>query len=194
MKIYTVVCGEIEENCYIADVGNGLAVAVDPGDGGERIYNIANEHDLKISAILLTHGHFDHIGGLVELYRLTGADVYIHGSDIEMLKYPQLNLSSTMSDKLISAEVPVKRISGGEVLTFGNTSFSVLHTPGHTQGCVCYDADDAVFTGDTVFSNGYGRTDFPGGSMLQLRNSIRMLKSTIAGKTIYPGHGETKIF
>ncbi|MBO4217849.1 MAG: MBL fold metallo-hydrolase, partial [Clostridia bacterium] len=149
---------------------------------------------LTVRSVLLTHGHFDHIVGLEELYGLTKADVYIHEGDLPMLSDVYLNLSTAISGREIKADVPVKTLSGGEALTFGEETFTVLHTPGHSPGSVCYVSGDTVFTGDTVFSVGYGRTDFPGSSFLQLRNSIRLLKSTICGKTIYPGHGETKIY
>ena len=194
MKIHTLVCGELGENCYIAGVGREKAVIVDPGEDGKRIYDKTAALGLSVCAILLTHGHFDHIGGLRELYHLTGADVYIHVADQPMLKDPDLNLSLSMNREDIVADIPVKALYGGETLAFGDTGFSVLHTPGHSEGSVCYMAGDDVFTGDTAFSVGYGRTDFPGGSFLELRNSIRLLKNTISGKTIYPGHGEPKIF
>ena len=194
MTIHTFVCGYLDENCYIVDVGQGRTVVIDPGADGKAIYDEAMRYGTSVDAILLTHGHFDHIGGLSVLHRLAGADVYVHSDDLPMLTDTRLNLSSDLAESEITAPVPVTALSGGEELTFGDTAFTVLHTPGHTPGCVCYVAGDVVFTGDTVFSIGYGRTDFPGSSFLQLRNSIRLLKNTIVGKTIYPGHGGTKIF
>ncbi len=194
MRIYTVVCGDIEENCYIADVGEGKAVVIDPGMDGKRIFDEAGKNGLEIAAILLTHGHFDHIGGVEELSVLSGAPVCIHKNDLDMLTDPGINMSRTMAVSAVTANVGAAALSGGETLRFGDADIAVIHTPGHTPGSVCYSFGDDVFTGDTVFAVGYGRTDFPGGSFLMLRNSIRLLKRTISGKTIYPGHGESKIF
>jgi len=187
MDIITLTLPPIGTNCYI--VGDEKTAAViDPASCGDKIYDAAKNAGLDIKAILLTHGHFDHIGAVDELVRLTGADVYIHAFDAVMLSDGYLNASRIFFGKDTVQNSKFKTVSNGDLINIGSLEFKVVHTPGHTAGSVCYFCGDAVFTGDTLFCGGYGRTDLPGGNFGDLMRSLDHLKEKTKGKTIYPGH------
>ena len=177
--------GALGTCCYIVwDDSADTCVVIDPGAEPERILAACGER--KIETILLTHGHFDHIGAVAELAK-TGAEIVIHRNDAPMLTNPQLNASWLVGWNITAPEA-ARTVREGETITCAGVSFTVLHTPGHTPGSVCYRAGETLFTGDTLFHYGYGRTDLPGGSMAQLAESLRRLQ-TIAGECeIYPGH------
>ena len=183
MKNLTV--GALSTCCYILwDDAAESCVVIDPGAEPERI--LAACEGRGIEAILLTHGHFDHIGAVAELAK-TGAEIVIHREDAPMLGDPRLNAGWLVGWN-ITAPQATRTLREGETITYAGVTFTVLHTPGHTPGSVCYQAGEKLFTGDTLFHYGYGRTDLPGGSMRQLAESLRRLQ-TIAGECeIYPGH------
>ncbi len=184
-QMKTLTVGMLGTCCYILwdDTAESCAV-IDPGDEPERIREACEGR--RIEAILLTHGHFDHIGGVKELAK-DGAEIVIHREDAPMLVNPELNACG-MIGQLITAPKATRLIREGETLHCAGLTLTVLHTPGHTPGGVCYQVGDALFTGDTLFHGGYGRTDLPGGSMRQLADSLRRLSAIVPGKDIYPGH------
>ncbi len=186
LNMKTLTVGELGTNCYIVwdDAGDTCAV-IDPGAEPERIRRACEGR--KIEAILLTHGHFDHIGGVAELAK-DGAEIVIHQEDAPMLTSPELNVS-WMIGRSITVPEATRLIREGDTLHYGGVTFTVLHTPGHTPGGVCYQAGERLFTGDTLFHYGYGRTDLPGGSMTQLAASLRRLQPLAQQYEIYPGHG-----
>lgn len=177
--------GILDENSYIiTDEKSGKSAVIDPSfsNAGE----IAEKYD--ISHILLTHGHFDHIASVEELKSLTGAQVIIHEEDLELLKKPLMNLSLVMGMNIsVTADCTVK---DGEQINVGGTGFTVLHTPGHTPGSVCYICGGAMFTGDTLFKDSIGRTDFPSSSYGAMVNSLKRLYQLETDYIIYPGHEE----
>ncbi|MGN1095138.1 MAG: MBL fold metallo-hydrolase [Eubacteriales bacterium] len=192
MKIYTLVDDKFAENCYIVADNDGKCAVIDPASDDALAF--VRENSLEPEAVLLTHGHFDHIGGLNAFLGAFDVPVYIHEKDKELLKDGMKNASSVFGfpSVIISAEPTV--ISDGDTVVCGTLFFKTLHTPGHTDGSVCYFCGDAVFTGDTLFADGVGRTDLYGADEAKMRNSLDMLIKLLPGKTIYPGHNETKKF
>jgi len=137
LQIKSLTVGDLATSCYIVwdDTADGCVV-IDPGAEAERIRRACEGR--KIEAVLLTHGHFDHIGGVTEL-ACDGAEIVIHREDASMLVSPQLNASWLVGDH-VTASAATKLVSEGDTITFAGVTFTVLHTPGHTPGCVCYQA------------------------------------------------------
>jgi glyoxylase-like metal-dependent hydrolase (beta-lactamase superfamily II) len=159
---------------------------IDPGADGEKILAFIQEKNLEVDKIILTHGHFDHIGAVAYIQEKTGAKLFIHSEDKEYLMDGQKNLSYFTGD-LIETVSPDSLLEEGDLI--GN--FRVIHSPGHTPGSIClYNEEEGIlFSGDTIFKNGYGRTDFPGGDQQTLFNSIRKLLQLPDETIVLPGHG-----
>ncbi len=183
-----VLEGIIPVNCYIIEAG-GECFIIDPGYYNNKITSYIEEKDLKVKGILLTHGHFDHIGGI----NLFNVPVYIHELDYHMLKDDNSNRFKANN---ISKQFSIKDI---EVITFNkNTTFklggktiSVTHTPGHTAGSVCFFDGKNLFTGDTLFERAIGRWDLQTGNLKELETSVNYIFNTFTAKDvpIHPGHG-----
>lgn len=187
MKIRRLVLGPIMTNCYIAGDGADVVV-IDPADNADAIIEALKKENLRLCAILLTHGHYDHTGALCELKEKTGQKVYIHRLDDPMLGDNIKNLAFMSGDKQNRCE-PDVLLEGGEKIEFGQNTLSVLHTPGHSQGSVSYIADDCVFSGDLVFKESIGRFDY--GNFSDEMQSIKNLFDLLPDDTIIcPGHGE----
>lgn len=185
MQIKTLSVGPIRANCYILSLKDrDDCVLIDPGAQPERILAAAN--GMRVAAVLLTHGHFDHIGAVAGVLAPDTA-LYIHGLDEPMLRDPGRNMATMIGQELVvnAAAVPVKE---GEVISAAGIAFAVLHTPGHTPGSVCFMTGKALFTGDTMFRHGYGRTDLPGGSWDDLYQSMKRLLLMQKDFDVYPGH------
>lgn len=183
--------GHIATNCYILGCEvTKEGIVIDPGFDGPDIINIIAEEGLKIKYIINTHGHADHIGANEEVKNYTGADILIHRDDADFLTDPAKNLSAYMG-QAISGPKADRILEEGEVINFGNKlALQVLHTPGHTPGGICLKGKKFVITGDTLFAGSVGRTDFPGGSMKELLNSIKSKLLILEDEVIiYPGHG-----
>lgn len=195
MQIRTFSDNPLGENTYLVYVeGRDDAVIIDPGCKTEILTEALKAAGKKLGAILLTHGHFDHAAYADELRRATGARIYIHNNDAGMLKYKALNASElgdgSYPDYSFEADSYYVVLETGDLITCG-LEFVVVYTPGHTPGSVTLYLPDekTAFTGDTLFNGGFGRTDLPGGSMLQLRRSLKKLFRLPRETAIYPGHG-----
>lgn len=179
MKIITLPLGQLETNCYLVSDEHGVAAAIDPADNAPAILRAAQTQGQTIRAILLTHGHFDHVGAVRALSGALHCPVYLHENDLALP--PQLT-DGTLYYTDNYAE--------GDTVTVGELSFSVLHTPGHTPGSVCLRCENALFSGDTLFAGSCGRTDLPGGSDAQMKKSLARLAALGEDLRVYPGHGE----
>lgn len=169
-----LVVGPYQTNCYILACKNTMeGVVIDPGDEVFRIVKEISRNGVQVRFILITHGHVDHIGGAAELKRITDAPILIHPSDAPALRFP-----------------PDGTLREGEEIHVGTYTLSVVHTPGHSPGGVCFIAPGAVFTGDTLFAGSVGRTDFPGGSHETLVTGVRKKIFPLGDDLrVYPGHG-----
>ena len=186
-----------EANCYIA-VGEGccnsscsnVCAVFDPGDNAERILDCAESYGLKIEKIILTHAHFDHIMAVNELAELTGAQVFIHKGDFHALFEPGINLSSLVGcDYTVDRNISVTALDDGDTIKVGGEYLTVISTPGHTPGSACFVCGDVILTGDTLFGNNIGRTDFPGGSIGEMKESLLKLRDFCGDYTLFSGHG-----
>lgn len=186
--------GALGTNCYVVgDKELGKAYIIDPATAD--VLESLEKHNLEPAAILLTHGHADHIGGVQEIINQYPVPVYIHDGDREYLTNADLNLSSNYGQNL-TVTGDIRSVKEGDTFDLGNIHLSVYETPGHTPGGVCYYMDGAlVFVGDTLLRGSIGRTDFDGGDYDTLINAIKDKLYTLPEETVaYPGHGpETQI-
>ncbi|MBU4311563.1 MAG: MBL fold metallo-hydrolase [Candidatus Omnitrophica bacterium] len=186
MIIETIVVGMMETNCYIVgDESTKEAFIIDPGSDYKKIKNIIDKGGLKPQAVINTHGHGDHIGANNNF----DLPVWIHGADAEFLQDPSKNLSGALGF-LLKTKAASRILKEGEVLTAGRVKLEVMHTPGHTPGSICLKGDSAIFTGDTLFCEGIGRTDLAYGSEEDILSSIKEKLFILPDDyAVYPGHG-----
>lgn len=174
-------------NCYLVKTETA-AIVIDPFQVDGRIITFFRENENADKFVLLTHCHFDHILGAKELRELFGAKIVIGKLDEAGLLDDNISLSAWLGLEQEPFYADIK-VEEGSVLDFGDVKFSVMHTPGHTAGSVCYLADDVIFTGDTIFENNIGRTDFPTGDYPTLLRSLKRIKELKGNYTLYSGHG-----
>ena len=186
LKVYHL--GALQTNCYV--LINELtreAVAIDVGANPALLQLEQLKHNFKVKHVLLTHGHFDHIGGAYALQK-AGAKVYIGKDESEFINDGNLNLGSVFGDPVTPFEIE-EYLTDGQKITLSGIEFLVIKTPGHTRGGVTYKVGDMLFCGDVLFKGSFGRIDFPTGDYLALKNSAKKLFE-ISGATLYSGHGE----
>ncbi len=188
MKILTVCAESFGANTYLLVSGNE-ALAVDPTVSVSAILEAARAEDAYLTGILITHGHFDHVFSLDTLRDAAGVDAYIHTDDAIMLTDGKKNAFFDFFGRERTYRPAERLLSDGDRISLGNEELTVIHTPGHTQGSVCYMCGDILVTGDTLFAESFGRCDLWGGSIEQMRDSLRRLRSLPRELTIYPGHG-----
>jgi len=194
MFLRKLVVGEFQANCYIVADENKNGIVVDPGGEAEEILATIARNKLRIFCIVATHAHIDHIACLEEVRKFTGARFLLHVDEISFLENPDLNLSSLLQNPRRFSP-PDRLVRNKDKIIVGDIELEVIHTPGHTPGSICLRKDDIIFTGDTIFYRGVGRTDFPGGDFDLLRKSIKERIFSLPENTkIFPGHGpETEV-
>ncbi len=188
MVLETLSVGQMDENCYLVGDEESLVV-IDPGDEAERILSRINEMGWQASYVVLTHCHFDHIGAVNDIVKKTGAKLYIGAKEKENYFSSSVSFNGYFGNKVETPE-PDGVLHDGEVLTAGGCEFAIIATPGHTSGSICLLCDGHLFSGDTLFRTGIGRTDFPTGSLPSLVNSIKNKLFTLDDAVlVHPGHG-----
>lgn len=174
MKIDTILTGMIGENCYIVSDDDKVAAVVDPGDEADKINAFIDQNGYKVEWILITHPHFDHVGALAGVKEHTGAKVAIGEKDADGIRF-----------------APDMACKEGDTIKAGALTFTVIETPGHTKGGVCYLCGDSLFAGDTLFYESIGRTDLAGGDFGQMRATLVKLRDLpYDDLKVYPGHME----
>ena len=179
LKVHAMALGDYQTNCYIIhDETSKSCCIIDPGYDADFILDKLSALGLTLEAILLTHGHFDHVGAVRELAAETSCDVYIHPEDLSM---PPMMTAGPLYYTKTYAEGAQLKLAGLEI--------SVLHTPGHTPGSVCLLVENTIFSGDTLFQGSCGRTDLPGGNWATIVNSLHRLAALEGNFWVFPGHG-----
>ena len=179
MQILTMPVGRYQTNCYMVWGEGERCVLIDPGYEANGLLEQVEKQGKQLEAILLTHGHFDHVGAVRDIVADTDCKVYICDKELalpEGLTAGKLYYTHSYND--------------GDQVEAAGLTFKVLHTPGHTPGGVCLLCEDAIFSGDTLFASSIGRTDFPGGSYDTLKKSLQKLTALEGDFRVFPGHGE----
>ena len=191
LDIRTVTGGPLDVNTYVVSVKEGdRCVLIDPGAEEERVAQAVE--DRRVDAVLLTHAHFDHMLH-AKPWLDRGARLYVHALDAQALRSPSLNLSQVINVSLVLPQADVL-LEDGDVVREAGLELTVLHTPGHTPGGVCYLSGSTLFCGDTLFYRSYGRIDLPGGDAQEMMASLKRLMQLPEQTSAYPGHGmKTKI-
>ena len=191
-----IKCIALSCNCYIVSDENANAVIFDPCEKGAELYSYLETQNLKLCGVIITHAHFDHIYGLTSLIdeaNDNGVDVpvYIHKDDAPAMASESKNLSGPLFGKPYTYTGILNEVTDGDVVTIGNMNFKVMSCPGHTPGSACYieQSENTMFSGDVLFEGSIGRTDFPGGSMEVMRESLKRLMELCDDMKVYPGHG-----
>ena len=178
--------GSLGTNCYVVYDDTKQCVIVDGDGSGRPVMDFIEQEGLHVGMILLTHAHFDHMGALSALKQAYGCEVGLGAEDGPLLSQPALNLSSLMGAPLsFQAD---RLFQDGDTFSVGQMHFTVLHTPGHTQGSVCYLVDHLLLSGDTLFAGSCGRVDFPTGNAAAMMASLRRLANLEGDYTVLPGH------
>ena len=188
MHIHTLTLGNCLTNCYIVwEESSETCAVIDPGYAPDTVLASVEKLGLKVEAVLLTHGHFDHVGGVEAIVKATNCRLWMSEGDWSQRRspvtarlYPIANCDFT----------EVCFCEDGEIICAGGLRFEVMATPGHTYGSVCYFCGDALFSGDTLFAGSRGRTDLPGSDGHTLRDSLERLKERPGDYRVFPGHGE----
>ncbi len=193
LRVESFSLGPLQTNAYLLiNAAGNRAVVIDPGMNPSRLVKRIAELELEVEAILLTHAHFDHMGGLEEVRQAAGCPVYLHDLEADWLTDARKNGSARWSDVTppIVAEPAEHALDEGQTLELIGLSFRVMHTPGHSPGSVSFLYDTHLFSGDVLFRQSVGRTDLPGGRDVDLHHSIaNKLYKLPSDVTVYPGHG-----
>ena len=192
IRVKTISGGLLPTNCYLfVDERTGKAAVVDPGFLSEELEQAVQQVGVEnVEAILLTHGHYDHIMGVPMIKEMTGAKIYIHQEDAAFTSNSDLNLSRMIAARQCVPFTADVILQEGDTLMVGEVPVKLINTPGHTRGSSCYLAEDALFTGDTLMRGTMGRTDFQTGNPMEMQKSLARLRDLPGDYRVYPGHGE----
>lgn len=187
LKIKKITLGKMAANCYIIE-NKDNSIVIDPGDNGKELINYIEKLNIQIKYILLTHGHFDHIGAVDDLVEKYHCDVYIHEKDYELFYDDDLNLSSYYSPLCLKSQI----IKTQETLQLDKFKITFIHLPGHTKGScfIVFDDYHIAFSGDVLFKGSIGRYDFPTSSIDDTKETLKKIYQMKEDYVIYPGHGE----
>ncbi len=190
MLLIRLIVGPLQVNCFIlADENTKDAVVIDPGDDGQDIMKVIRDKGLKVKYIVNTHAHFDHVGANKVIKEATGAELLLHEADASVLATVSSQSRSFGMNPVMSPP-PDRLLKHGDIITAGEVSLKVLHTPGHTPGGISLLEQGMVFTGDSLFAGSIGRTDFPGGDLMTLLRSIKTNLMVLPDDTkVFCGHG-----
>ncbi len=190
MNIESLVVGPIQVNCFIITCSStNQSAIVDPGGDADRILNLCESKKINVTKILLTHGHFDHIGAVQSVQDATGADIFMHQADEFLIEAAPMQAAAfgLPAPNTFSVDTFLKE---GDDIQIGKVNATVLETPGHSPSCVCFYFENDLFAGDTLFYGGIGRTDLPGGNYNQILNSIKTKLFVLPDELkVYSGHG-----
>lgn len=190
LKVKSFLLGDISTNCYVLySDSTKNAVVIDIAEkGGEEITNWLTQNGINPIAIMLTHGHFDHCGGVKQFNDKLELPIYIHKADADMCENAsKYTIGGIKADDCIATKT--FNIEDG-MLSVGEFNFRIIHTPGHTPGSVCYIIDEYMFSGDTLFCGCIGRTDFERGNPQDMKKSISKIKNININYKVYPGHDD----
>ena len=193
MKIHCLPLGSYQTNCYIVHADDAKTCAIiDPGFHPEKVLSTVHRLGLTVDVVLLTHGHFDHVGAVEAIVKATGCALWMSQRDYTQFPTPENDFYYPIHDCDFTE---VHFCEEEDQIHAGGLTFTVLETPGHTWGSVCYLCEDAMFAGDTLFAGSIGRTDLPGGDWNTLKDSLQRLTMLQPNLWVCPGHGEmTSLF
>ncbi len=190
MKIVTVAVGPLATNCYLILSDKNNAAVIDPGFNAPLLLQHLHSLGARVQMILLTHGHYDHMGAVRQLQQETGARLVAGKKELPMLRDAKMSLAREVFDDPEYVLAPDVLLEEGESVQLDELTFTCIETPGHTEGGVTYRVGGALFTGDTLFKESAGRTDLYGGDYGKLKASLAKLAALEGDFAVYPGHGD----